>query len=38
MTHTVDPTALKFLPSYIVGEHYQNDLKLVQTWYEYIIL
>src|SRR5215210_7811375 len=27
-----------FLPSGILGEHYQNELKLVHTWYEYIIL
>ncbi|HZA63936.1 MAG TPA: hypothetical protein VE573_13760 [Nitrososphaeraceae archaeon] len=37
-TYSVGPTAVKFLPSCKLGEHYQNDLKLVQTWCEYIIL
>ncbi|MDQ3977787.1 MAG: hypothetical protein M3264_14795 [Thermoproteota archaeon] len=37
-TYSVGPTAVKFLPSSKLGEHYQNELKLVQTWYEYIIL
>ena len=36
-TYSVGPTAVKFLPSCKLGEHYQNDLKLVQTWYEYIM-
>jgi len=29
--HTIGSTPLKFLPSGILGEHHQNDLKLVQT-------
>ena len=30
-TYSVGPIAVKFLPSSKLGEHYQNELKLVQT-------